>query len=376
MIDFTFKTEEKAIEALESSICYDFIKNHNSIRYLAVVKEDSNSFKIEIGKKENTQEDLYKKLINLLIQRSDSLPSSDFKNFCLNCRDHSLEDIKLLFKLKNVERFTSEYSTQNDRPFSFSKELKGGISISHENSGSVGTLGGLFKLNDYPNTLFGITNWHVASGAGIDLGKKIIHPAFSTFNSSKSVPNYICGQLSWHCLDDYREAAIIQFYDLKETQFEKTSSTNTCGYAIKSIEKPSFDSKVKICGYKSGCNKNDNECTPYSIHSTNATIKVHNSNYGNASNGYNDTILFKKQILVKDISTDGDSGSLLVNEQNNAIGLIFAKTTTVKNIANICVANNINTIFNSTIIFPDTYSQIKIHQNTGYTKKLLLEKFI
>jgi len=56
------------------------------------------------------------------------------------------------------------------------------------------------------------------------------------------------------------------------------------------------------------------------VNALDASIKV---GYGNQ------TALFEQQILTNDMSDPGDSGSLIVDEQNHAVGLLFAGSTTV-----------------------------------------------
>ena len=46
--------------------------------------------------------------------------------------------------------------------------------------------------------------------------------------------------------------------------------------------------------------------------------------------GYNgNTAVFERQIFTNDMSDPGDSGSLIVNEDNRAVGLLFAGSSTV-----------------------------------------------
>ncbi|MBN1480182.1 hypothetical protein EH223_19675 [candidate division KSB1 bacterium] len=56
------------------------------------------------------------------------------------------------------------------------------------------------------------------------------------------------------------------------------------------------------------------------IHTLDATIEV---GYGNRS------AVFEQQILTADMSDPGDSGSLIVSEDNKAVGLLFAGSTSV-----------------------------------------------
>ena len=56
------------------------------------------------------------------------------------------------------------------------------------------------------------------------------------------------------------------------------------------------------------------------VHTLDATISV---GYGTK------TAVFENQILTGDMSDPGDSGSLVVDQSNRAVGLLFAGSTTV-----------------------------------------------
>lgn len=78
---------------------------------------------------------------------------------------------------------------------------------------------------------------------------------------------------------------------------------------VKGIIEPTVGMKIKKSGRTTGF-------TTGQIRAINATIEV---NYGN-----NETLRFENQILATRMSEPGDSGSLVVDKDNKAVGLLFA----------------------------------------------------
>lgn len=193
-----------------------------------------------------------------------------------------------------------------------------------------GTLGGIFKLLQYPNSLFGITNWHIFSGAKMNLGEDVFSP------NEKSI-----GTLFWMAVDTYKEVAFIKFN-------EQTSCEILSRYKLKkwAITQPKIGMPVYQNGHGSYSGGNHDSQNTKHIHSTNTTIRIE------YSSGQK---IFKRQLLIENISTDGDSGALLITKENNkekVTGLIFSLTNLRKRLNNgklvrYSVANNINFIFNT-----------------------------
>lgn len=121
--------------------------------------------------------------------------------------------------------------------------------------------------------------------------------------------------------------------------FETTrvSSINYVDCALaKIISKDKIKSLIALCGYVKGISKplinlpvkkigRTTDLTTGLIKSTNATVRVIYSG--------GKTALFKNQIICTRMSMAGDSGSLLLNNSNYAIGLLFAgsNSTTIFN---------------------------------------------
>ncbi|WP_106792346.1 hypothetical protein [Aquimarina sp. Aq78] len=192
-----------------------------------------------------------------------------------------------------------------------------------------GTLGGIFKLLQYPDSLFGITNWHIFSGSKMNLGEDVFCP------NGKSI-----GTLFWTAVDTYKEVAFIKFN-------KKTSCEILSRYKLKkwAITQPKIGMSVYQNGYGSYSGSNHCSQNYTCIHSINTTIRIQ------YSSGQK---IFKRQLLIEDISTDGDSGALLISKENQeekVVGLIFSLTSLRKRLHNgklvrYSVANDINFIFN------------------------------
>jgi len=199
-----------------------------------------------------------------------------------------------------------------------------------------GTLGGLFELEDFPEELFGISNWHVISAYNYYGTTLCVN-----YNSSK-----ICGELFWSSLDKYREVAFVKFNKKTTKSFMETPESEKWG-----ITGPEINMEVKHNGKKSGGQYKSSR-----IHSVNATVKIVDGSFKNRKQ------IFKKQLLIEKFSEDGDSGGLVYREikvekskkiKKEVVGLIFGRTIYSYAIEenevskSYTVANNINMIFNT-----------------------------
>lgn len=95
---------------------------------------------------------------------------------------------------------------------------------------------------------------------------------------------------------------------------------------IQGIKEPEVDLKVKKSGRTSGV-------TSGTIKAINTTLQVKMSD--------NETVTFKDQFITEPMSKSGDSGAILLDENNNAVGLLFAgseKATAYNRIKNVMEA--------------------------------------
>ncbi len=185
------------------------------------------------------------------------------------------------------------------------KKIKGGISISNLVEGrDSGTLGGLFKL-DKDSSIYGISNYHVTRGHKPQ-NKTIVHP--STADADKTGENHeIIGEIAW---EQYMklDASIIKLQGpTKSNQNYFESGDRINGKSITGINKPVLNSFVNKCGRSSGY-------TSKQIISTRAVINIIDKG----------VFTFPNVIMTEEMACHGDSGSLVLNNKREAVGLLIA----------------------------------------------------
>ncbi|WP_160114510.1 hypothetical protein [Aquimarina sp. AU474] len=235
--------------------------------------------------------------------------------------------------------------------------------IYSKNQKDKGTLGAVFRLKDFPDELFGISNWHVISGKTSNLGDKVYDS-----DSNK------IGSLFWHSFDIYREVAFVKFDPKIAEKMIKTYNLS-CKPELM-ITRPKLNMNVQQLGQATSLNNNR---TPKrsTIHSLNATIRISDSDdYDNGRK------IFKKQLLIKHFSRPGDSGALvhtIKGKKTKAIGSIFALTPKLLNVFDsndqviqYTVANNIFYIFNKLF---DQKQEVYIGIEDGIIKTKLVNQF-
>jgi hypothetical protein len=201
-------------------------------------------------------------------------------------------------------------------------------------NGYNGTLGGVFRLMEFPNDVFGISNWHILTAGYLPLGS----PIFSTND------NKVRGYLFWKGLSIGTESAFIKLTDIDAQKMYERYDLKNKNWKL---GQPKNGMKVTHLGW--GSNSGGMSGRVEKIRSVNATVRISLSTVDEHNK------IFRNQILIEDFSTGGDSGALVLNaeDEKTAVGLIFGKTTfdlpfkDEKKRAILSVANNLNTIFNS-----------------------------
>lgn len=107
-------------------------------------------------------------------------------------------------------------------------------------------------------------------------------------------------------LSNYVDMALAEPIDPKDINYEIME----IGY-VQGVGTPTLGLEVKKSGRTTGL-------TTGTIKAINATVEV--------GYGFGTKAVFKKQIITSDMSKGGDSGSLLLDKDNNAVGLLFAGT--------------------------------------------------
>ncbi len=377
MTEFKYLNESKADNALK--YWGDFIIKSKKIQYIAVVKKNRFQFCLEIGKQHRETF----KINDYIVGKINSLTFIEVKNLYETApipirrlirriknfksrelltekhkKQHFINTIKktsLFIRSKEVSKFVmDDYDQKKPEHIEFKRNndfdhISGGNAISFKKN-KFGTLGGIFKLKKFPKEFFGISNWHV-----IALNEICGQQLYLQVKKGNQTSTYEYGNLSWWCRDDLREVGFVHFPNLTS---EKVRKKNICGYNHSGkLGSPKINLEVMKCGKTTNCNCDDKKCLKGIIYSANATVKVN-------SNSRNDNIPFKNQILIKNkkpildspFSMDGDSGSIVVNDDYDIVGLLFGKTegenASTGNDNTFYVANNINNIFNKTFKKP------------------------
>lgn len=364
---YEYKKEIEAKKKLDLIIPF-LIKNKNLV-FAAVTKLENGNYTIKRGlrSKENFDDefgfneelhflknDLYRDFKEGKLSKIKKKEFNKMVAFVESERSNSIsfeKTEKIILDKDNSDTLT-QYKPPNN-------VFRGGQSIgTSETLG--GTLGGVFKLADFPNEYFAIGNWHYLAFNN-QLGRDIFSPEITTWNTSRhQEQQYKCGNTSWANLDPEMECAFVHL----NKEAISIDKKNSCGYTLSgNISKPKIGDLVKKCGNQSGCNDdNIGVCKNSHIYSSYATIKVTDTVYGT-----NEPYVFKNQVMVKDIHDKGDSGSLLVNSKNDVVAILFAQTQDRV----FSIANNINTIFNRTFNISQPFL---LNNKLYYVNKFELEK--
>lgn len=245
----------------------------------------------------NTNEKCIHVLVNKKIQK-ENLSQSDLIPTTYN---HILTDVIEIGTIKALG-FTSKI-----RPAKF------GYSVGLSTSNSAGTAGCMVKSGSGVSVKYYIlSNNHVIAGennailntailqpARLDGG---VFPADQIATLSKFIPILFETPTTSPINEVDCAIGLISNHNLI------TPEINWIGFP-KGIVGPTLNTTVKKAGRTTGL-------TEGTILTIGATVRVTYSN--------NKTALFKNQIITNSISAGGDSGSLLLDMNDNAIGLLFA----------------------------------------------------
>lgn len=216
------------------------------------------------------------------------------------------------------------------------KELRGGITISNINVGNYGgTLGGIFKMEN-DNNKYLLTNAHVLKFGDCKNDRIVVQKDGIPTNDEG---RRCIGEMHWMVYNEEIDAGIVKLF--KNQKISKNFTR--CGkinFGNPSVAK--INDIVKKCGRTTGFTKGK-------VRSINATVRYAGGNR-----------YFYNQIMTTCIADKGDSGSILVNENDNPIGLVFSKT----NNHTATFSNHFNKIF----------SQEK--NPNGCAPKITFKKFI
>ncbi len=346
-----YRTIEEANFAL-SQWDKHFFELDLELIYMAVIKStnDRYNFEIEFGRKKTgllqpesiTKEDREQ----FEVEFPEFLP---LVNKNLPQEEQNLDETFIKVSLVWTEK-VSAIDSDPSANFDFDPILQGGRSVSNQPFDMGGTLGAIFTLKNHDG-FFGLSNKHVLQDNCENRGDEIYNPRVYDIPSSEDLNNYLSGVLIWEQFKPYLDAAI---YKINNEHRIVTKLKN--GIQLQNINRcPKLHLNVTKCGYKtntlSGC-----------LRSLNTTLKVE-------IDGRDE--LFFKQIQITKISTSGDSGSIVYDDDQNVVGLLFADD---KNRSDgYTYANDINNLFNFT--FPEVQYLFDSNGNVSF-EKLELKTFI
>ena len=229
----------------------------------------------------------------------------------------------------------------------------------------TGTLGGVFKLDEFPDSYFGITNQHIFSDPNTKLGDDVTDEGGET----------IIGKLFWTANDIRKDVAFVKLNEEFSDEYLKEKE------AI-SISKPKIDTHVYHNGFETHGGSSNRTTSTAKIHSINATVRIHKPDEPQRWK------IYKNQILIENYSTDGDSGSLVLNNEGNeirALGLNFGRTFErsifgTRDNKGFSVANCIDNIFNKDFnekqeVFDKKYSDTPGQENNKQVNTTLMSIF-
>lgn len=270
------------------------------INYAAVVKDVDDSFDIQIcyNKHKITDEFTTKNILEHTLNTSPIIKvfaNESFQKF--NDRGG--------ISLDNFIETEVDFVFQNSK-------LKPGYGVFMKGGGKgPGTIGAFVKLQDDDATYL-LSNHHVIMN-----DCKVDQPIYCD-HSNKEI-----GRTYWGILNKYYDIALA-----KVTENIKVEYDADCYSFSGQLTKPTYNQKVKISGFSSGCSYAGKK-----ILSTNAFVST------------KDNKIFKNQILTEKISKEGDSGSLVVDTNTeHAVGLVFAGDN-----ENFSVCNHIYKLFSEGI---------------------------
>lgn len=214
---------------------------------------------------------------------------------------------------KGVETDVYECGQIETNSFNSTPILNYGDSIGPLNLSTVGSIGAIVKgYNRNKLVYYILSNNHVLAGENrLPFGTPILHPApcdggIYPINEIARLSKYIPLKFLSHNKNS------INLVDCGIAKIKSRSCFNLRTFPTGTTYE-FIGQQVHKTGRSSGS-------TTGSIISTGATVKV---NYNGKK------ALFKNQIITTAMSTKGDSGSLLLDKNNRAVGLLFSGTKNV-----------------------------------------------
>ena len=298
------------------------------ISYAAVVENPNhkNYYFIEYGLYEESLISLYQHQKKWNIGRKDKNDLyTYFKNSNLSNLESELNDPKSVINLSEIIKKETDYITFsssgveplcNDKTINDNgkRVITGGISIGNlKIDDKGGTLGALFYLQNN-DKLYAITNSHVVANSDSKINEEVHYP--SLIHDHPKFKHNKIGVLKKWLHNPKMDMAIIEITNEKE--YPLKPGDIICGDPLKGLNLPEKKSLVYKVGYTGkSCGL---------IRSLNASFRI-DSSY----NGERKPIIMTNQIMVENINVNkGDSGSIITNEDREAVGVLFARDKDAK----------------------------------------------
>ncbi|WP_298515560.1 hypothetical protein [uncultured Kordia sp.] len=330
--------DEYALNLLEKNDVYE---------YIAIKEDQTSGYVFEIGMKRRGLRPMSRPIIpnnkyvrslykGVLLSDYIPVPKSYVpkRNICFFEERHFLDkkirvhfEYNYLNEVKALKEVSVEKRVSYEDYDDFELKIQPGNTIA-DNLSLGGTLGLVFKLKKFENRYFGLSNSHVLNST--NKKKKLFkikthYPFFSREGRNK------VGSLFWSEYSDYLDAAIVIFHN---DAHERLELNNKCNFNIDiEIGEPVFGKQIGICGADTQISYDVTRNKKH-IYSTNAYVKIHNSSGEK---------IYKNQIMIDHFTTNGDSGSVIIDNSGKIIGLLIGSSIGHKKFS---IANNINKIFN------------------------------
>ncbi|MPQ45243.1 hypothetical protein, partial [Clostridium tarantellae] len=222
------------------------------------------------------------------------------------------------FKISIINPFKTTEDNENIKDINFLKSrqrpLQGGLSISPFKDTTAGTLGAIV-FDNLTNAPYILSNNHILAFEGkLEKGASIVQPSTFDYNWT-SIGNQIATlEKKIHLYYGYAGKNTVNLADAAIAAINPKVKYIKEIYNIGTITgttKAKLKKSVKKCGKRTGY-------TTGTITDTNALI-IQDMAGGLKS-------MFKNQILTTLMSEEGDSGSLVLDNSNKVIGLLFGSS--------------------------------------------------
>ena len=215
--------------------------------------------------------------------------------------------------------------------------IRSGMNVGHHNSCHLGgTIGAFFNIEESDSPYL-ISNFHVLSGR-VGVKNRLICQPSENLSGGFKIKNII-GVFRYGVFKDYVDVGFAKILGADIVRTGSNIGTQSPKGLYKGIDADLDGKSVFLVGNSSGLRNGH-------VRSTNMYVrfKRHKSDIN-----YH---IFKKQILLPNMSKGGDSGSLIIIKENKeAIGLLFGGDS-----LNYSVANNLKFIFHNN---PETNDELK-----------------